>query len=139
MAITLTVCNLLVVVTYIYARFWRSSTDSDSESDDAPPTRRHSNLPNGRTTKHSSVPRNTILILTELDSDGSVIPWSQQRRASSTYMTWGGSARGWVPRAPPSALTSSRTTSQRTSSLPPQLEDKSQLPALSRVLSEPSS
>lgn len=130
-------CNLLVVVTYIYNRFRSNSEDSDSDSEDTPATRRHSNLPSGRTTKPSVAPQSTVLVLTDLESDFTGASYSRGGRgATSTFMTWKESEHAWVPRAPPSALP--RPTHHRSTSVPSTLEDGLQQLSLTRVASEPS-
>ncbi|KAF9451178.1 hypothetical protein P691DRAFT_724688 [Macrolepiota fuliginosa MF-IS2] len=136
---TLTVCNLLVVVTYVYARFWKSSDDSDSESEASQTTRRHSNLPSGRTTKPSRDPQNTALVLTEFSSDDYTTSQSRGWREdhTSTFMTWAGSERGWLPRAPPPALTSGRSVGQASASVSSVIEANSPLHVLSRAVSAP--
>ncbi len=126
-------CSLLVVVTYIYNKFYASSEDSDSENEDDPTTRRHSDLPSGRTTKPSVDPQSTVLNLTEFDSDSASTSYNERARGiSSTFMTWAGSETGWVARAPPPALVS--PAHPRPTPAPSPLE----LSPLSRAVSETS-
>lgn len=115
-SVTLTVCNLLVVVTYVYNRFRSNLEDSDSESEDNPTTRRHSDLPGGRTTKPSVAPPSTVLVLTDIGTESTGVSCGEGTGGTtSTPMTWDGSDRGWVARTPPPALTTLGISSQPSS------------------------
>lgn len=132
--VTLTVSNFLVVVTYLYVIFSKSSGHNDGRTDTTPVTERRSQLPDGGHIKSTPEPHNPVYILTQFDSNGSVLPWSQQ--GGLTAFTYAGSELGWLPR-PPSTMSTNIKSSQVSSSFSPNSRNGSHQHGLSSAPSEP--